>query len=147
MRLMGGTGTPMGMGEVYTAIQSGVIDGAENNELTYANVKHSEVAPFYSYTRHLMLPDYLLTNPKVMAGLSDEVRAIFEEELATAVEEEGALWVTEVEVSKEMATKDGAKFNEVDSAAFAKVIAPLTESMLTNDFIKDIHAQVRAAAK
>ena len=147
MRLMGGTGTPMGMGEVYTAIQSGVIDGAENNELTYANVKHTEVAPYYSYTRHLMLPDYLLVNPAVMDALPDDVREIFEEELATAVEEEGALWVTEIEVAKDLAVKDGAKFNEVDSEAFADAIAPLTEQMLDNDFIKDIHAKVRAAAK
>ena len=62
MKLMGGSPAPMGMGEVYTAIQSGVLDGAENNELTYASVKHAEVAKFYSYTRHLMLPDYLLFN-------------------------------------------------------------------------------------
>ncbi|MGW6132407.1 TRAP transporter substrate-binding protein [Cellulomonas sp. NPDC055163] len=147
MRLMGGTGTPMGMGEVYTAIQSGVIDGAENNELTYANVKHSEVAPYFSYTRHLMLPDYLLTNPKVMDGLPDDVREIFEEELAAAVEEEGELWETEIEVAKEMAEADGATFNEVDADAFAEVIAPLTESKLDNDVIREIHAKVRAAAE
>src|SRR5690554_4547529 len=94
MDLMGANGAPKGMGEVYTAIQSGVIDGAENNELTYANVKHAEVAPYYSYTKHLMLPDYLLTNPRVMDALPDDVQEIFAEELATAVEEEGAMWKT-----------------------------------------------------
>ena len=87
-------GTPMGMGDVYTAIQSGVIDGAENNELTYSGVKHSEVAPYYSYTKHLMLPDYLITNPAVMDGLPEDVQEIFAEELATAIEEEGDLWKT-----------------------------------------------------
>lgn len=147
MRLMGGTGTPMGMGEVYTAIQSGVIDGAENNELTYANVKHSEVAPHFSYTRHLMLPDYLITNPAVMDALPDDVRAIFEEELATAVEEEGELWTTEIEKAKEMAEADGATFHEIDASAFADAIAPLTEQKLDNAFIRDIHAKVRAAAE
>ncbi|KQT01917.1 TRAP transporter substrate-binding protein [Cellulomonas sp. Leaf395] len=147
MELMGATGTPMGMGDVYTAIQSGVIDGAENNELTYANVKHTEVAPYYSYTKHLMLPDYLISNPSVMDGLPEDVQEIFAEEIAAAVEEEGALWKTEIEVSKEKAIADGAKFNEVDEEAFAEAIAPLTQSKLTNDFIKDIHAKVRAAAK
>lgn len=147
IRLMGGTGTPMGMGEVYGALQSGVIDAAENNELTYANVKHAEVAPYFSYTRHLMLPDYLITNPAVMDGLPDDVRAIFEEELAAAVEEEGDLWKTEIEVAKEMATEAGAQFNEVDEEAFAEVIRPLTESKLDNDVIREIHAKVRAAAE
>ena len=147
MSLMGGSGAPMGMGEVYTAIQSGVLDGAENNELTYANVKHSEVAPYFSYTRHLMLPDYLITNPAVMDSLPDDVRTIFEEEIAIALDEEAALWKTEVSVATKAAEDAGAAFNEVDAEAFAAVIAPLTESKLDNDFVRDIHAKVRAAAE
>ena len=62
-----------------------LIDAAENNELTYANVKHAEVAKFYSYTRHLMLPDYLLINPKVLDAMPEDVRKIFLEEIAIAV--------------------------------------------------------------
>ncbi len=147
MRLMGGSGAPMGMGEVYTAIQSGVIDGAENNELTYTGVKHSEVAPYFSYTKHLMLPDYLLVNPKVLDAMPDDVREIFLEEVRTAVEEEGELWKTEIDVATQAAKDAGAKFNEVDAEAFADAIAPLTASKLDNEFIQDIHAQVRAAAK
>ncbi|GAA4965391.1 TRAP transporter substrate-binding protein [Kineococcus glutinatus] len=146
IRLMGGNGTPMGMGEVYTAIQSGVIDGAENNELTYANSKHAEVAKFYSYTKHLMLPDYLITNPTVLETLPADVRTIFEEEIAKAVEEEGALWETEIVKAKEAAEAAGATFNEVDKAAFDAAIEPLTEAKLTNDFVRGIHEQVRAAA-
>jgi tripartite ATP-independent transporter DctP family solute receptor len=147
MKLMGATGTPMGMGDVYTAIQSGVIDGAENNELTYSGVKHSEVAPYYSYTKHLMLPDYLITNPAVMDGLPEDVQEIFAEELATAIVEEGDLWKAQIDSAKQAAIDSGATFNEVDEEAFAEAIAPLTQSKLTNDFIKDIHAKVRAAAE
>ncbi|GAB7193204.1 TRAP transporter substrate-binding protein [Kineococcus sp. NUM-3379] len=147
IRLMGGNGTPMGMGEVYTAIQSGVIDGAENNELTYANSKHAEVAKFYSYTRHLMLPDYLITNPTVLDGLPEDTRKIFEEEIAKAVEEEGALWETEIVKAKEAAEKAGATFNEVDKAAFDAAIEPLTEAKLNNDLVRGIHEKVRAVAE
>jgi len=146
MRLMGGSGTPMGQGEVYTAIQSGVIEGGENNELIYANLKHSEVAPYYSYTRHLMFPDYLIINPAVLEGMSPEHRAVFEEELTAAVEEEGALWKTEVTKATQAAKDAGAQFNEVDAAAFAEAIRPLVESKLTTDVTREIHAQVRAAA-
>ncbi|MBT0773520.1 TRAP transporter substrate-binding protein [Kineosporia sp. J2-2] len=147
MRMMGGSPAPMGMGEVYTAIQSGVLDGAENNELTYANVKHAEVAKFYSYTRHLMLPDYLLINPKFLDEMSEGDRAIFLEEIATAIEEEGRLWKQEIPRSKALAEEAGAKFNEVDSAAFSALIAPLTQKKLTNATVRDIHAKVRAAAE
>jgi tripartite ATP-independent transporter DctP family solute receptor len=147
MKLMGGSPAPMGMGEVYTAIQSGVLDGAENNELTYANVKHAEVAKFYSYTRHLMLPDYLLINSKVLSAMPEDVRKIFLEEIKISVEEEGAAWDKETPKSKELAEKAGAKFNEVDSASFTTLIAPLTQRKLVNDKIRGIHAKVRAAAK
>jgi tripartite ATP-independent transporter DctP family solute receptor len=146
MRLMGGTGTPMGQGEVYTAIQSGVIEGGENNELIYANLKHSEVAPYYSYTRHLMFPDYLIVNPAVLEGMSPEHRAIFEEEIGLAIEEEAELWKSEVAVATQAAKDAGAQFNEVDAAAFAEVIRPLVESKLSNDVTRGIHEQVRAAA-
>ncbi|TWF74648.1 tripartite ATP-independent transporter DctP family solute receptor [Pseudonocardia hierapolitana] len=146
IRLMGGSGTPMGMGEVYTALQSGVIDAAENNELTYFNSKHSEVAPYYSYTRHLMLPDYLIINPAVLAGMSPEHRTIFTEEVRAAVEEEGQLWKTEIARVTQAAKDAGAQFNEVDTTAFAAAIRPLVEQKLTSDVARRIHEQARAAA-
>ena len=94
-----------------------------------------------------MLPDYLITNPTVLETLPEDVRAIFEEEIAKAVEEEGALWETEIVKAKEAAEKAGAKFNEVDKAAFDAAIKPLTEAKLNNDLVRGIHAKVRAAAQ
>ena len=147
MRLMGGTGTPMGQGEVYTAIQSGVIDGGENNELIFANLKHAEIAPYYSYTRHLMFPDFIITNPKVLEAMGPEIEAIFNEEMATARADEAAFWKDDVKTAKAAAEAAGAKFNEVDAEAFATALEPLIESKLSNDVVRDIYAKVRAAAK
>lgn len=128
LNLMGGSATPMAQGEVYTAMQSGVLDGAENNELVFNDLKHVEVGPFYSYTRHLMVPDYLIANPAVLADMSDEHRSIFEEELATAVEEEGALWGEKVAEAIEAATAGGGKFNDdVDAEAFRAILGPFSE--------------------
>jgi len=147
MSLMGGTGTPMGQGEVYTAIQSGVIDGGENNELIFAGLKHDEVAPYYSYTRHLMFPDYLIISPAIYDAMSPEVQQIFTDLLAEARVEEAKLWKEQVGQAKADAEAAGAVFNEVDSAAFAEAIAPLTESRLTSETAKSLYDQVRAAAK
>lgn len=68
----GAAASPMSFGEVYTAIQQGVINGAENNELALTNNKHGEVAKYYSYNRHQMVPDMLIGNLKFLNGLSDE---------------------------------------------------------------------------
>ena len=147
MKLMGGTGTPMGQGDVYTAIQSGVLDGGENNELIYSNLKHAEIAKFYSYTRHLMIPDYLIVNPKVLAAMSAADQKVFATEFGSAIAQEGDLWDTQVLAATTAAKAAGAKFNEVDAAAFAAALAPLTKSKLTDDVTKGIYAKVQAADK
>ena len=60
VKAFGAAASPMSFGEVYTAIQQGVIDGAENNELALTNNKHGEVAKYYSYNKHQMVPDLSL---------------------------------------------------------------------------------------
>lgn len=74
MELFGAAAAPMSFGEVYTAIQQGVIDGAENNELALTNNKHGEVAKYYVYNQHQMVPDLLIGNVKFLNGLSPEER-------------------------------------------------------------------------
>lgn len=147
MALMGGTGTPMGQGEVYTAIQSGILEGAENNELIYSNLKHAEVAKYYSYTRHLMFPDYLIVNPNVYNAMSEEDQAVMTDLLAEARVHEAELWKEQVDDAVAAAEAAGATFNEVDSEAFAAAIKPLTEEKLTTDVTKRIYDQVRAAGE
>ncbi|WP_432494236.1 TRAP transporter substrate-binding protein [Kineococcus auxinigenes] len=148
LRLMGGTGTPMGQGEVYTAIQSGVLDGAENNPLVYSGLKHAEIAPYYSYTKHLMFPDYLIVNPSVLESFTDSQLEAFQEELAAAVEEEGQLWEEQVSEAVAAAEAAGAQFNDVDEEAFRAAIEPLVEEQLSrSDTVRALHEQVVAAAE
>jgi tripartite ATP-independent transporter DctP family solute receptor len=147
MELMGGTGTPMGQGEVYTAIQSGVIDGGENNESIYANLKHDEVAPYYSYTNHLMIPDYLITSPATFDRMSAEDQAIFSEELQAAFTESSELTTQIMEDSQVAAEEAGAEFNEPDIALFREAVAPLADEKLTTDTARQVYDAVRAAAE
>lgn len=72
MNKMGGVGTPMGQGDVYSAIQAGTLDGAENNIITYTDLKQYEVAPYFSETNHLMIPDELIINTSLLKGMSEE---------------------------------------------------------------------------
>ena len=61
MRLLGGSATPMGFGDVYTALQSKIIDGAENNEMALTDNGHGDVCKYYSYDMHQMVPDHIVT--------------------------------------------------------------------------------------
>lgn len=146
MNLMGGVGTAMGQGDVYTAIQSGVLDGGENNELIYNGLKHDEVAPHYTYTQHLMVPDYLIVNSDLYEGMSEEHRAVFEEEFAAAVDSEVALWETSVEEAKAAAEEAGAEFHEIDTAPFKEAVQPLVDSKLEgSDEARKLYDAAQAA--
>ena len=105
----------MGQGEVYTAIQSGVLEGGENNELIFSNLKHSEISHLtFSYTQHLMFPDYLIINHDILKNMSDEHKEMLEKQLADAIELEVELWDEEVAKAIESAEAAGAKFNRPD---------------------------------
>lgn len=111
MSLLGGSATPMGFGEVYTALQSKVIDGAENNELALTSNGHGDVCKFYSYDMHQMIPDLLIGNCSFLDSLSEEERGIFEEgfKLVNTVEREA--WGEAVEAAKDRAvSQQGVTF-------------------------------------
>ena len=75
MENMGGVGVGMPQGDVYSAIQTKQLDGAENNIITYVDLVQYEVAPYYNYTGHLLLPDELIINNDVLASMSEEDQA------------------------------------------------------------------------
>lgn len=145
MDLMGGTGTPMGQGEVYTAIQSGVIDGGENNELIYSSLKHAEIAPYYSYTKHLSFPDYLIVNTGIFENMSKEHQKIFKEQLEKAIDREVEMWAEDVEKAIADAKAAGAEFNEVDVEAFRKATLPVIEAKVQSDTAKKLYEKVQQA--
>lgn len=125
--------TPMAFGEVYTGLQSGVIDGAENNEISYFTQKHFEVAPFFSYTRHLIGADFLISNTATLDKMSEEDRAAFDEAWEQTWQQHTELWTTETEEAIAGAEAGGATFTEVDSDAFLEALEPLLDEFITTD--------------
>ena len=131
MRLLGGSATPMGFGDVYTALQSNIIDGAENNELALTNNGHGDVCKYYSYDMHQMVPDILIGNYKFLKELPEDERKIFEEgfKLVNTVEREE--WTKAVEQAKDKAENEqGVKFYYPDQKPFVEACKPLHEMVL-----------------
>ena len=135
----------MSFGEVYTAIQQGVIDGAENNELALTNNKHGEVAKYYTYTLHQMVPDMLIGNLKFLNSLSDEEFEVFQEAARISTEVEMEEWDSQVEEAKETAQNDmGVEFINVDIDVFKEKVEPLHEEMLEeNEDIRDLYDHIQ----
>jgi tripartite ATP-independent transporter DctP family solute receptor len=147
IELMGGSATPMAFGEVYTALQSGVLDGAENNEISYLTQKHNEVAEYFSNTNHLVGLDYLVINTDVLAEMSEEDRAAFDAEWDAAVTEHTELWLSETDAAIKELEAAGTKFNDVDTEAFRTALQPLIDEYVTTDSAKALHEATRAAAE
>ena len=145
VKAFGAAASPMSFGEVYTAIQQGVIDGAENNELALTNNKHGEVAKYFSYNMHQMVPDMLIGNLKFLNSLSDEEREVFEEAARLSTEVELENWDQQVEEAKEYAQNEmGVEFIDVDVQAFKDQVANVQGEMLEdNPHIQDIYDHIQ----
>ncbi len=141
MRLLGGSATPMGFGEVYTALQSNIIDGAENNEMALTDNGHGDVCKYYSYDMHQMVPDILIGNNAFIEGLSEEDRAIFEEGFQLINQIQREEWVKAVESAKEKAQNEQhVEFIYPDQVPFVEACKPLHESVLaSNTSIRPIY--------
>lgn len=134
MRLLGGSATPMGFGDVYTALQSKIIDGAENNELALTNNGHGDVCKYYSYDMHQMVPDILIGNYAFLQDLPEDERAVFEEGFKLINQVEREEWGAAVEAAKEKAENEqGVIFNYPDQEPFVEACKPLHESVLENN--------------
>ena len=130
MNLMGGVGTPMPQGEVYTAIQTGILAGAENNIITYYDLLQFEVAPYYIETNHLMIPDLLIINNNVLAGMSaDDQNA-----LMTLSRESIQFMFDAAEALRDdyrqRLLAHGVTFGTVDMSLFRERVQPLIDDVV-----------------
>lgn len=141
----GAAASPMSFGEVYTAIQQGVIDGAENNELALTDNKHGEVAKYFTYSKHQMIPDVLIANYKLLGEMSDEDRTVFEEAARISTEVELEAWEEDVAAAKKTAQEEmNVTFIEPDIEIFKDKVKDVQEEMLEdNPNIRDLYEHIQ----
>jgi TRAP-type C4-dicarboxylate transport system substrate-binding protein len=92
MNAMGGTGVAMGFNELYSALQTGVVDGAENNEPTVFAQNHFQVSKVYSLTGHLIIPEIFVFSKRTWDGLSQEDQDLLRKLSREAQLEQRQLW-------------------------------------------------------
>lgn len=128
MNAMGGSGISMGFGELFSAMQTGVVDGAENNEPTYVTQNHHTVAKFYNHTGHLILPEIFVYSKVKWEKLSKDDQALIKKLAREAQLEQRALWDKRVADSRAQMKKDGVTVvTDVDKDAFFKLTQPVRD--------------------
>lgn len=133
MDMFGASASPMGFGEVYTALQSGIIDGAENNEMSLTDNGHGEICKYYSYDMHQMVPDIVIANYTWLDQMPEDERKIFDEGFEVLSKTQRDEWKIAVDNAKEKATEMGVEFIYPNPQDFADVVAPLKEEVISGN--------------
>ena len=125
---LGASPTPISLGEIYTALQQGVVDGAENNPPTFHRMRHYEAAGFYSLDEHTFVPDVLLMSKRVWDELSPEEQTWLMRSVRESVEYQRDLWQEETEQSIEAVKSAGVVVTYPDKAPFRAAVEPMKAS-------------------
>ena len=126
MNALGGNGIAMGYDQVFGALQTGVIDGAENNPPSYVFSNHYTVAKYYSLTEHLIIPEVLSFSKKAWTALSADDQALIKKFAREAQMEERELWNKYEQTAMEKAKAAGCEIIEItDKAPFQAAVKPV----------------------
>ena len=141
---LGANATPMAFGEVYSALQTGVIDGAENNWPSYESTKHFEVSKFYSLTEHSLSPEVLVMSKKSFDKLSPEDQAIMKASAKESVAKMRELWDAREKASEAKVKTGGAIVNAVEKQPFIDAMKPVYDRFVTDPALKDLVSKIQA---
>lgn len=132
IELMGGSPTPISFGEVYTAMQQGVVDGAENNVPSWVQTRHIEIAKVFSEDEHASIPDFLVISTKTWDKLTPEQQQILAKAATDSQVYQQKLWDKIDADTRAQAKAMGGEIVKVDKAPFRAAVQPLFD-----DFNKD----------
>lgn len=142
---LGANATPMPYGEVYSSIQTGVIDGAENNWPSYDTSGHFEVAQYYTLDQHLIVPEVLVMSKKTWDGLSPEDQEIVRQAAKDSVPVMRELWEAQEMQSEEKIVAAGVEvIKDIDKTPFIEAMGPVYEKYVTSDDLKDLVQRIQA---
>lgn len=142
IKSMGGAPTPISSGELYTALQQGVVDGAENNPPTFFLTRDYEVCKYYSLDEHTTIPDVLIMSTHLWNSLNTEEQAWVQEAADASVDYQRKLWAIAEEEALAAVQKAGVTVTRPDKAAFMEKVTPVYDAYKDNvemySFIKRI---------
>ncbi|MFO7622087.1 MAG: TRAP transporter substrate-binding protein [Bacteroidales bacterium] len=143
VKSMGGSPTPIDWGELYTALQSGVVDGAENNPPSFYTSRHYEVCKYYSLNEHTMVPDVLVISLKVWNGLTDQQKAWLQQAADESVPVQRKLWKESVEESLKLVREAGVQITYPDKEPFTQKAAGIYELFKAQPVVYRLIQQIR----
>lgn len=141
---MGGAATPISWGELYTALQQGVVDGAENNPPSLLTARHYEVCTYYSLDEHSMIPDVLLISTIVWEVLSGQEQTWLQEAADESAQYQKKLWQEASEAALVELQQNGVEIIYPDKAPFVASVQSIYESFRQEPAVYDLIQRIQA---
>ena len=144
--LLGGNPTPLPIGQVFSALETHLIDGAENNIRSFHASRHFEAARYWSQTGHSYAPDALLVSKRTLDALSRSDRGLLLDASRESVKVMRQRWDASEAEARRALVDAGIRMNTVDVAAFRRAAEPLVRELLRDPTLRALHAAIRDAA-
>lgn len=146
LKLLGASPIAMSQAEVYTSLQQGILDGAENNEFALTIARHGEVARFYTYDMHTRIPDILLMSNLTLEKLTPEQQQIVKDAVKASIEFEKAAWDEEIEKTRQQAMKDfNVEFFDIDKKPFQDAVQPIYDGLKDKPALYSLYQNIQSA--
>lgn len=144
VKMFNGSPTPIAWGELYTALQQGIVDGAENNLPSFYSSRHYEVCKYFMVNEHAALPDELLISTIIWDKLSDEEQIWLKDAATESSEYEKKLWrEAELEALEEI-KKAGVTVTYPDKDKFREMVEPMYDTFSENLEMKQLIDAIQA---
>ena len=143
MKTFGGSATPVDWGELYTALQSNVVDGAENNTPSVTTAFHHEVVKYYSVNEHTMCPDVIIISLATWQKLTEQERNWLRQAADAAAIYQRKLWAEQEKQSLEEMEAHGVEIIYPDKQPFMDAAAPMIERFKNDPVFHDLIDQIQ----
>lgn len=144
LKTLGASPTPISWGELYTALQQGTVDGAENNPPSFVSARHYEVCKYYSLDKHTSPMDVVLAGKKAWDKLTEADKAIMIETFNVSVEYQKQLWAEVVKQNFAHLDSVGVEVIIPDQAPFIEAVAPLYKEYVKDEVISSLLEKIQA---
>lgn len=147
LKAMGASPKPISWGELYTALERGVVDGAENNPPSVVSARHYEVCKYYCLDRHSSPMDVVVANRKTWEALTADQRRLVTEAFDESVTAQRAIWEAEVKDNFALLAAEGVTIVRPDIEPFREAVRPMYEKYLQDDVIGPLIRKIRACGE
>jgi tripartite ATP-independent transporter DctP family solute receptor len=141
---MGANPTPLSFGGVFSALETHLIDGAENNLPSFESSRHFETARYWSETEHSHSPDALLMSKSAFDALAPGDRDLLKDIARRSVEVMRESWDARVAEARRIVLEAGVKINRPDTASFIAAVQPLVKRYTADPVLGRLYNRIQA---